>query len=209
MATAASTSSSGAAGLASPFITPGSSYGSPGSGLAFQSGSGDSLTNFIRSIESLTGAQGQGILGAGLGQTEKGVAAADPALNFLTKLVSGNASDMASASQPETDQITQQFDQIRQMISTQPRGGGKASALAKAPYEETKQIADTQAQMRTDAAGQLGGLATSLAGIGLGEATMGAGLENESANIALTKEGQNYSQPSAFSQMLQAVDTFI
>ena len=190
---------------------PGNLANPAGTGLAPQpvAAGNDDLTRYIRSIEDLTGAQGQGILGAGLGQTQSGIAAAGPVLNLLTKLTSGNQADVAAATEPETDAITQQFDQIRQFIAAQPRGGGKASALAKAPYEEVKQKSDVQAGMRMNAAGQLGGLATSLAGIGLGEADLGRGLENESANIALTKEGQNYGQPSTFQDLLSAVETFI
>jgi hypothetical protein len=48
-------------------------------------------------------------------------------------------------------------------------------------------------------------LGTNLAGLGLQETGIGANLESESANIALTKEGQDYSQPSALSQVLQGL----
>ena len=173
-----------------------------GVGLTTEPAGGNSLTQFIRSIEGLTGQQGQGILGAGLGQANSGITAAAPALSFLTALTKGDQGDVSQAAQPEIDQISQQFDAIRNMISLQPRGGGKTSALAEAPFQKAGDIQRTEGAMRTNAAGQLGSLSTNLAGLGLQEAGLGAGLESTSANIALGKEGQDYSQPSALSQVL-------
>jgi len=176
------------------FGTPISGLGSPqGTGLALQPVSvGDNdLTKFIRSIEGLSAAQGQGILGAGANQTQQGVGAAAPALQFLTKLVNGDQGEVTQAAQPEIDNITQQFDQIRNMISLQPRGGGKTSALAEAPFQKSGAIQRTEGQMRSNAAGALGGLATTLAGLGISEAGLGAGLEQQASNIAMNKAQMN------------------
>jgi len=225
--------------------------GAPGLALQPVSGGDDDLTRFIRSIEGLTATQGQGILGAGLNltasgspfvtaganvagggltQARSGAEAAAPAIDYLTKLVRGDQADVAAAAQPQIDEITQQFDQIRNLVSLQPRGGGKASVLAETPFEKTKAIADVEGKMRTGAAGQLGGLSTQLANVGLGEAGvglgigqlglgeqgvglgvagLGAGLQEEASNIALQKMGLNYSQPSALAQLESAVNTFI
>jgi hypothetical protein len=191
-----------------------------GSGLATEPIAGNSLTSFIRSIEGLTGQQGQGILGAGLTgaqagqqQTQSGVNAAAPALQLLTQLTKGDQGDVTQAAQPQIDQITQQFDQIRNMISMQPRGGGKSTALAEAPFQKAGDIQRTEGTMRTSAAGQLGGLATNLAGIGLSEsglglqeAGLGTGLESTSANIALQKQGLDYAQPSALQQVMGGLE---
>jgi hypothetical protein len=181
--------------------------GSPGSALALEPISGNSLTSFIRSVEGLTGTQGQSILNQGLQQEQQGVTAAAPALQLLTQLTKGDQGEVTQAAQPEIDQITQQFDQIRNMISLQPRGGGKTTALAEAPFQKAGDIQRAEGAMRTNAAGQLGGLATNLAGLGLSTANLGSGLETESANIALTKEGQDYSQPSALQQVLSGLQT--
>jgi hypothetical protein len=167
-----------------------------GTGLALQpvSQGSDDLTRFIRSIEGLTATQGQNILGSGLSQMQGGINAAAPALSFLTALTQGDQGSLTQAAQPEIDQIKQQFDQIRNMISMQPRGGGKTSALAEAPFKEAGSIARTEGSMRTGAAGQLGSLASNLAGLGLGAASLGQMFENQASNIALAKEGQNYGQ---------------
>lgn len=159
-----------------------------GSGLQLEPIQGNSLTSFIRSIEGLTGQQGQTTFQSGL-QT------ASPAIDYLTKLVKGDQGDVTQAAQPEIDQITQQFDQIRNMISLQPRGGGKTSALAEAPFQKSAAIQRTEGAMR-------GGAASELAGLGLQEAGLGTSLESLSSNVALTKEQQDYQQQEAVNQML-------
>src|SRR5438105_896856 len=132
-------------------------------------GGQDSLTQFVRSMQNLVGQQGKSNLQTGGQQFQGGVTAAAPAVDFLTKLVRGDQADLAQATQPETDQITQQFSQIRNMITAQPRGGGKASVLAELPFEKEKQVQGARQGMRKGAAGELGGLASTLAGLGLGE----------------------------------------
>lgn len=141
-------------------------------------------STYIKSLEALAGAQGSGILPAGLNQEQSGIKAVQPVLSFLTSLVKGDQADITQAAQPEIDQITQQFDQIRNLISLQPRGGGKTSSLAEAPFQKAGQIQRTEGQLRTGAAGELGNLGTTLAGLGLQEGGLGAGLESTAAEIA-------------------------
>lgn len=179
----------------------------PGSSLALEPIQGNSLTAFIRSIEGLAGTQGQQAFQTGQQQTQQGLSAAGPALDLLTNLVKGDQGDITQAAQPEIDQITQQFDQIRNLVSLEPRGGGKTSALAEAPFQKASQIQKTEGALRSNATSQLGSLATNLAGIGLGESNLGLGLESLSAQTALGKEGQDYSQASALQQVLAGLQT--
>lgn len=172
----------------SGFATPG------GGGVTTEPIRGDSLTRFVRSLQNLTGQQGQEILGAGQGQFQQGIEATAPVLQFLTQLVKGDQGDVTQAAQPEIDQITQQFDQIRNMISMAPRGGGKATALAEAPFQKAGAIQRTEGELRKGAAAELSGLGTTLAGLGLEESGLGAGLETASQQAALTRRGQNVSQ---------------
>jgi len=167
----------------------------------------DSLTQFVNSIQGLTAQQGQTAFNTGQQQTQEGVNATAPALDYLTKLTKGDQGDVTQAAQPEIDQITQQFDQIRNMISMQPRGGGKTTALAEAPFQKAGQIQRTEGAMRTGAAGQLGSLGAQLAGLGLGESGLGANLESMAQNAALTRRGQNMSDTfaSQFSQLVNAI----
>ena len=173
-----------------------------GGGIAQEPIQGDSLTRYVRSIQNLTGAQGQGILGQGLSDVQGGLTAAQPALQLLTQLTKGNWGDISTAMQPEVDQITQQFDQIRNMVSMQPRGGGKATALAEAPFQKAGAIQRAAGEARMGAVGQLGNLATNLAGIGLGEANLGQSLESLGANIAMQRRGQNIQQDMANQKMM-------
>jgi hypothetical protein len=88
------------------------------------------------------------------------------------------------------------------MISQQPRGGGKTTALAEAPFQKSAEITRTEGAARQGAAGQL-------AGLGLQQEGIGAGLENESASIGLQKQGLNYGQNSTYQDFLNGVNTLI
>lgn len=141
-------------------------------------------TTQTNQIQKATQNEGQSAVDTGLAGYKSGVGAAAPALDFLTKLTKGDQGDVTEAAQPQIDQITQQFDQIRNMTSMQPRGGGKASVLAEAPFQKAGDIQRTEGAMRTGAASGLASLSTNLAGLGLQEGSLGAGLQATSAGIA-------------------------
>lgn len=145
------------------------------------------LSDFLKSTQNLTLGQGQSALGAGAQEATGGINAAAPALNFLTQLTKGDQGDVSEAAQPQIDTITQQFDQIRNMISQQPRGGGKTTALAEAPFQKSGAIARTEGDLRTGSASSLGQLGTTLAGLGQGEQSIGAGLEGTAAATAASR----------------------
>lgn len=141
-------------------------------------------TTQMDQIQKATQNEGASAVGGGLAGYQSGVNAAAPALNFLTQLTKGDQGDVTQAAQPQIDQITQQFDQIRNMTSMQPRGGGKATALAEAPFQKAGDIQRTEGAMRGSAASGLASLSTNLAGLGLQEGSLGAGLQATSAGIA-------------------------
>lgn len=170
---------------------------------------GTNLDQFIASLGNLTGGQGQQTLQQGNQQAQSGLNAAGPALQLLTSLTKGDQGDVTQAAQPEIDQISQQFDQIRNMISQQPRGGGKTTALAEAPFQKSAAIQRTEGDMRTKATGQLGQLSTNLAGLGLEQEGIGAGLEGEAASIGLGKQGLNYGQASTLAQINSTAATWL
>jgi hypothetical protein len=156
---------------------------------------GTNLDQFIASMANLTGNQGQQ-------QFQSGTEALAPVLSQLTGLAKGDQGDVTQATQPQIDQISQQFDQIRNMISMQPRGGGKTTALAEAPFQKAGDIQRTQQQAVTGAQGQL-------ANLGLGIANLGVGQENTSANIGLQKQSLDYGQPSVLGQINQTAATWL
>lgn len=194
------------------------------------SGGDNSITKFIRSIEGLTGTAGQStfdtgqkqlgsgqqLLGGGGKTFNQGVSSMAPALDYLTRLVKGDSADTDQALQPQVDAIKGSFDQARKLIATQGRGGGKSELLAEAPFEEAKTIANTKSSARTAAVSQLSQLSNQLAqlglsqesvglgqeGVALGESGLGAQLLGESAGIASTTRGQDFSQQAALQNML-------
>ena len=166
-------------------------------------------STFIKSLEGLTGAQGSNFLGAGASQAKSGTDAIAPVLSFLTSLVKGDQADVTQAAQPEIDQITQQFDQIRNLVSLQPRGGGKTSALAEAPFQKSAQIQRTEGGLRSNAANQLGSLGTTLAGLGLQQEGIGAGLEGQSAEIAQRRAVSSPTFAQQFDQIAQGLQALI
>lgn len=159
-------------------------------------------STFIKSLEGLTGAQGSNFLGSGASQAKSGTDAIAPVLSFLTSLVKGDQGDVTQAAQPEIDQITQQFDQIRNLVSLQPRGGGKTSALAEAPFQKSAQIQRTEGGLRANAANELGSLGTTLAGLGLQQEGIGAGLEGEAASIADSRANRALQEGSLWDKIM-------
>lgn len=161
------------------------------SGIAYEPVEGNSLTQFVRSLHDLTGSQGQANLDTGTQQFKTGVQEASPSIDYLTKLVKGDMSDVNDATRPQVDQITQQFDQVRNMISGSPRGGGKAGTLAEQPFQKASAIARVQGDARTKAVGELGTLAGQQAQLGAGQQQLGFGLESLADQDALTMRGQD------------------
>lgn len=166
---------------------------------------GDSLTKYVRSAaNTLTNAgtkllnQGDATVNQGKQQYGAGVASAAPALDYLTRLVKGDQADISQAIQPEADRIRDSFAAVRNMISSQPRGGGKAGVMAEAPYKEAEQIGELASNARSGAVQPLSQLAATLAGLGLnqqnvgvyqtqvGEQALGTGYQGQ-----LTRRGQN------------------
>ena len=141
-------------------------------------------TTKLNQLQGATQQEGSSAFTGGANEFQSGLTAAAPALSLLTSLTKGDQGDVTQAAQPQIDQITQQFDQIRNMISMQPRGGGKTTALAEAPFQKAGDIQRTEGAMRTGAAGQLGSLSTQLAGLGVQQEGIGAGLQGTSAQIA-------------------------
>jgi uncharacterized phage infection (PIP) family protein YhgE len=154
---------------------------------------GTSKLNTLQGVTSNAGqtdlTSGVGTLASGLQGYQSGLTATAPALSFLTALTKGDQGDVTQAAQPQIDAITQQFDQIRNMISQQPRGGGKASALAEAPFQKSSAIQRTEGDLRANAANSLGNLGTTLAGLGLSEAGVGQNQESIGANLLGTSAG--------------------
>ncbi len=180
-------------------------------------GKQDSLTQATRALSNYTGQKGQDLLERGNQITEQGLQGEkagedqlNPVIDYFRKLMSGDRGELASAMQPEADQISHQFDQIRQMFSqTGSRGGGTTSTLAAAPYEQTKQLAELSSKARAGAAQPLGSLAVEkarlglgAAGVGLSQEGVGQGLEGLTQQTLMARRGQNMTADTANRQMV-------
>ena len=165
-----------------------------GYGFTPANDSSNSLPGFISSMANSIGTQGQNAEVQGMG-------ALAPVLSSLTGLSKGDQGDVTQAAQPEIDQISQQFDQIRNMISQQPRGGGKTTALAEAPFQKSAAIQRTEGDMRSKATGQLSSL-------GMGLAGLGAEQQQQAGSLGATEQ-EITKNPSIFQDIIAAVNAFI
>ena len=125
--------------------------------------------------------------------TDKGVGDLQPVYDYFKKLLSGDMTELMSAVQPEADVIGQQFDQVRRMLSDQPRGGGKTSASASLPIEQIRMMSNLLAGARSrgaqgasDTASRLIGAGETRSSLGLGQVVQGLGASEASGSIAMT-----------------------
>ena len=193
--------------------------------LAYEPIQGNSLTQFVRSIEGAAGGMGQQAFNqsgmtnsTGVQTVQGGLATAAPALANLTALTKGDQGNVNQAIEPEANKIRSSFAAVRNIISGQARGGGKTSALAEAPYKERQEIQDTATKERENASAELAGLGMQESQLGLGEqqvalgqGSLAAQLIGESANTALTTRGQDFSNTfaSQFNQISQGLSALI
>ena len=149
----------------------------------------DPTNNFLNSLNNSNATTGTTTQQTGNAETGAGVQAMQPAISFFQKLLGGNE-DLNEALAPQFDQISQQFDQIRNSISaTQPRGGGTASTFAAAPFQEAATKGDIASKARTDAASQLQKAGNEEAMIGEGEQGIGLQALGEALQGTLANKG--------------------
>lgn len=175
-------------------------------GPANEAVSGDSLTQFIRSLQNYLENQGSSTFGFGqalTGQGAQGVGAANttlqPSTDYWTKLLSGDPATMTSAVAPTANAINQQYDTAtRQAVSQSPRGGYMSGQLAALPWQKAATIGNLYQSLQPTAATNLssnagiqGGLAQILGQLGLGTMGQGSTLTQAAANLALGRRGQN------------------
>ena len=123
-------------------------------GLVGEPLEGNSRDQFMRSMFNWGGSTGQNLM-------QTGGSATGQAMDYYSKLLSGNPAAMSQAIQPEAGAIRQQYDQLRKQTDQfAPMGGGRASTMMSLPYKQQSDIGKLLAQVRPNAALQLGGLGT-------------------------------------------------
>ena len=100
--------------------------------------------------------------------SDLGLKGLTPAIDYYTRLLSGDRGQAAAALAPDLERISDQSTASTQALSNlMPRGGGRASLLSQLPYETMRQGQNLFQQLRPQAASQLGGLGGQLMGQGV------------------------------------------
>lgn len=102
----------------------------------------------------------QGLLPQGQSLIGQAVNAYQPALSYLTRLVSGDRGLMTQALSPQLNQIGQTYNaNVAAQEALTPRGGGRAALMTAMPYQQAQTMLDLYNQARSGAVAQLPGIA--------------------------------------------------
>lgn len=107
-------------------------------------------------------------------------------LDFFRTLLSGNRANTSAMLQPNIQQGNQMLqEQLRQLTTLMPRGGGRTAALFGAPIQATGNVMDLFSGVRSGAANQMidtglqqSNLAAGLYGVSNSALNTGAGVSN-------------------------------
>ena len=138
------------------------------------------------------------LLQTGSGLQAQGQTAIQPVLDHLTKLLSGNPTDVNQATQPQVASVLKQYDTARRTNAEfAPRGGGTTSANNTGRAQEASDIATTKNTAINNASTTLGQLATTLTGMGIQASEAGLQGFSDLVKSALAGEAQSSSNWSA------------
>lgn len=173
---------------------------------------GNSLTQYIRSLANLLAGQGQQTLNTGQQNVQSGIQGTanaaktvNPAVDYWTKLLSGDHSKVAEALAPEIQAIQSQDAQALQQSTTMAgRGGGRTQTLQQQPFNTAGKVENLVSSVRPTAANALPGIAGlqgQLAGqvgqLGAGQSQLGAGFLQLGAGTQLGVRGQDVSEDNS------------
>ncbi|HYT08982.1 MAG TPA: hypothetical protein VEL77_15160 [Rugosimonospora sp.] len=194
--------------------------------VATQPVSGDSLTQFFRSLTNLTGTTGENLLNQGgattamgLGGVGQGFQTMQPSVDFYTKLLSGDPKTMTEALAPTSALIGQQFQRAGQGADANlPMGGYRSQVMSELPFAQAGMVGNAVLGLQPAAAqglGQLGGLQGQLglgvAGIGSQQTGQGLASLESAIQAALEKMGINIQGGTAhnFNTVAQGINALI
>lgn len=177
--------------------------------LASEPISGDSLTQYLRSLTNYGGTTGTGWLGAaqptvtgGLAQLGDAYSTTAAPAAYWQAILSGDPRTMTAAVAPTASMLSNIYSGALQNASTQmPAGGARAVTMAQLPQAQAAQVGNTLLGLQPAAATNLAGLAGVQAGIGgttanvgLGQAQVGSNLLAQTLQALLQRRGQNVTQ---------------
>lgn len=173
---------------------------------------GNSLTQYIRSLADYLGKQGPSTFQQGQNNVQSGIAGTanaaktiNPAVDYWTKLLSGDHSKIAEALAPEIQAIQAQDAQALQTTSTMAgRGGGRTAQLQQLPFATAGKEQNLVSSVRPQAAQalpQLGAVQGQLAGqigqLGTAQTAAGGNVLNLASGTQLGVRGQDVSEDNA------------
>lgn len=148
------------------------------------------ITSQALTNSTAANANGSGLLNLGGKNVQSGT-------NFFNSVLNGNSADTAATLQPSIDQIRNGTQQNIQQLSTlQPRGGGRSSTLFNASYAPQSQIQNLFNGTRTSAA-------TTLPQIGLQQQGLGTNLFNVGNSSLSTGSNTNANLAQSLAQQQQ------
>jgi len=171
--------------------------------------SGDSLTQYLRSLTDSLGSSGGSTFQAGQNIFQQGVQSFAAPLQYYQDILSGDKSKMEAATATEKSDILSQYRARRRQQASGPRGGGTNAAVASSEYAEAGDVAGLLGKLRPQAAAGEAGIASEIAGLGAKESALGNEQLFQALSGLMSRRGQNVSQDQSnlgfLSSGLQAV----
>lgn len=170
---------------------------------------GNSLTQLLRSFQNYLMTTGESGYGYGQQLTAQGAgglagasATAQPAVDYWTKLLSGDPKAMDEAVAPEASKVSDLYRGASNTASgSMPRGGFRSATMANLPFQQAKDVGNLYFGLRPQAAqgvyqgaGIQGQLAQALGQLGLGQMTSAQNMLNLGGQSASSMRGQDVAE---------------
>jgi hypothetical protein len=122
---------------------------------------------------------------------QKGIQDFGPALDYWNSILSGNKSEMESATAPEKADILSQYRAKRkQMAATGSRSGGTNEAVAQSEFSQAGDVAGLMQKLRPQAAKESSAIAGQITDAGLKESDMGMQAIAQMLQAGVAERGQ-------------------
>lgn len=193
----------------------GFSLGQPG--LANEPITGDSLTQYLRSLTNAGGStaqqfmgQGAGIIGQGNTQLSKAFDTTMDPMAYWQAILRGDPKALTAATAPTANALSSIYSGAMSGESSGlPAGGYRSSSLAQLPQAQASQVGNYLLGLQPTAATNLNSIAGTQAGIGSATGQLGLGTAGIGSNMLAqilqalnTRRGQNMTQDTANMGML-------
>jgi hypothetical protein len=166
-------------------------------GVALPPTTGNSMTQFLQSLQSALTTSGSQAFGTGQTAFGAGLQDFQPAQQYWQDILSGNKSEMESAIAPEKSSILDQYRaKRRSRAQLASRSGGTNEAETAAGYSEAGDVSKLLQTLRPQAAKESSDIAGKIASLGLSESGIGNEQIFQALSAALTQRSQNFGQQS-------------